>query len=473
MSLRNTAPERIDGPISGGQHGWAFGSPLSDLEQRGYQEAEWFIEGEAVRYRSTPVEEWDVDGRWSAEIGDKERYKTRILIHHPADPRQFNGIVLVYWNNVSLGFDLIRGESDECLNGFAFVGASVQRAGVHGFADDPLGLLAWDPERYGSLHIVTDDISYDIFTQVASTVGPNRLTQGGPNDPLGGLDVRHVVAIGASQSAARLLTYHNAIHPLTEVFDGYILQIHLGRGHPLEVGGNVLNPNYRTPAEAVNAVLNGCHRVRDDIGVPVIVVNSELEAIACARVRQPDSDTFRNWEVAGTCHQSLQGARLDAIKALRDFRRAGPIDEQMNRVPLQPVDDAALAAMRLWLQTSDPPPSQPHVTIAEFGLPGVPAELARDNLGLAIGGIRLPQIAEPLMCHSAVPLAEGIFPLLAGSSRPLPRSTLTDRYGDEEGYITEFVLAAERAIETGVLLRRDLPSLEGEARSEWAEALDR
>jgi hypothetical protein len=469
MAPSNAAPNRIDGPISGGQHGWSFGCPLFDLGERDYEIAEWFLEGEAARYQSAAVEEWTEDGRWSAEIAGSEKYKTRILVYRPTDPRQFNGIVLVYWNNVSLGFDLIRGESEECLNGYAFVGASVQRAGIHGFTDDPLGLVAWDEERYGSLHIATDDISYDIFTQVASAVGTNRINQGTPNDPLGGLDVRKVVAMGASQSAARLLTYHNALHPLTEVFDAYLLQIHFGRGHPLEVGERVLNPLHRTAEEAAAAVLNGCHRIRDDLGVPVFVVNSELEAIACARVRQPDSDTFRNWEVAGTCHQSLQGARLSAIKAMRDFGVANPVENRMNRISMQPVDDAALAAMRLWLETSDPPPSQPDMAMADAGAPGMPAELARDRLGLALGGIRLPQMEVPLMCHTAIPLTEGLFPLLAGSSRPFSRSMLIDRFGDKAAYMAQFALAAQSAMEAGVLLPRDLSRMEAEAREDWSE----
>ena len=52
--------------------------------------------------------------------------------------------------------------------------------------------------------------------------------------------------------------------------------------------------------------MRGSNLLRDDNGVPVFVVNSELEAIACYPVRQPDTETFRT-ESAGTCHVSAQG----------------------------------------------------------------------------------------------------------------------------------------------------------------------
>ena len=58
--------------------------------------------------------------------------------------------------------------------GYAVVLATVQRVGIDGFPTDSQGLAAWDPTRYGSLSIPTDDASYDIYTQVARAVGPNR-----------------------------------------------------------------------------------------------------------------------------------------------------------------------------------------------------------------------------------------------------------------------------------------------------------
>ena len=166
----------IRGPITGGSHGWAFRAlPLFDLAAHGYEEAEYFLSGEATTYRRDPRTEWGRDGRWTAEAAGRAPFTTRMLVYRPADPERFNHTAIVSWNNVTAGYELFQGESPEILQGgYAFVAASVQRVGVHGFSGANQGLAAWDPERYGSLSLPTDDASYDIFTQVARAVGPNR-----------------------------------------------------------------------------------------------------------------------------------------------------------------------------------------------------------------------------------------------------------------------------------------------------------
>jgi hypothetical protein len=190
----------IQGPIEGGAHGWAFGRPLFDLAAHGYVEAEYFLDGEATTYRREPGTEWGRDGRWMAEAAGRAPFKTRILVYRPADPEKFNHTAIVSWNNVTAGYELFQGESPEILQGgYAFVAASVQRVGIHGFPTNSQGLSTWDPQRYGSLSIPTDDASYDIFTQVARAVGPNRDRASNPGegvDPLAGLDVRKVIGMG-------------------------------------------------------------------------------------------------------------------------------------------------------------------------------------------------------------------------------------------------------------------------------------
>ena len=306
----------VTGPITGGRHGWSFGRPLADLDRYGYVENEYFLEGSATRYAPAAGTSLDRDGRWQVEGVETRPYKTRIIVIRPADPASFNGTVVASWNNVSAGYDLYNGESLEILEGgYAFVGVTTQRVGVHGLPPTPLGLAAWDPERYGSLSIEGDDYSYDIFTQAARVIGRDRPR--GPVDPLGGLDVRHVVAQGGSQSAGRLATYVNAVHPLAHAFDAYLLTIYFGSGSGLEVGDFVVN--LASPQVNRRPALTGSNLLRDDIDALVMVVNSELEAIACYDVRQPDTDHFRYWEAAGTCHVSVQGMEARRPKFVRDF----------------------------------------------------------------------------------------------------------------------------------------------------------
>jgi hypothetical protein len=464
--------QMIQGPVTGGKHGWAFGRPLFDLKTRGYVEEEYFLSGTATTWQQAPGTAWERDGRWQVAPKATVPYKTRVIVYRPADPKRFNGTVIVSWNNVTAGYELFGGESAEILEGgYAFVGATVQRVGVHGFPQINQGLAAWDPLRYGSLSIPTDDASFDIYTQVARAVGAKRGRSG--IDPLGGLDVRKVIALGASQSAARLSTYVNAIHTRERAFDGYLLQIYFGRGTPIEVGTAIRNIDWtqRFTSDTLPATLReiglfGDNLIRDDLDVPVMVVNSELEAVACHNVRQGDTDRYRYWESAGTSHTAKQSQDVRAAKYQREFGGPQPVLDDMNRISLTHYYDAALHHLNRWVHGGEPPPRQPLIEFA-----GHPADVVRDTHGIARGGVRLPQVEAPVAHNSALLLEPTRGLLLRGSNRPFDAATLNSLYRDEADYRAKFTQAAQRAVQAGVMLPRDLaPALE-EAVREYARAL--
>ena len=176
-------------------------------------------------------------------------YKTRLVVRRPTNPQRFNGTVILEWQNVTAGYDIdaswIGGNAKHFMReGYAWVGVSAQRVGVHQAGR----VRAWSPVRYGSLDVtaggtlVSDQLSYDIFSQAAQAVmHPVDV------DPLPGFDRKRILASGASQSASRLTIYYNSIEPLTGIFDGYLLL----------VGGGT---------------------VRTDLGIPVFKVQSETEA---------------------------------------------------------------------------------------------------------------------------------------------------------------------------------------------------
>lgn len=446
----------IQGPIAGGKHGWAFGRPIFDLSTRGYLEEEFFIAGDAITYRPVAGADWGRDGNWQAEPKGKMPFKTRFLVYRPADPKTFNGTVIVCWNNVTAGYELFHGESPEILEGgYAYVGASVQRAGVHGFSANPQGLVAWDPQRYGELSIPTDEGSYDVYAQVGRAVGSHRDRSG--IDPLGGLDVKKVIAIGASQSAGRLATYVNAIHPLDHVFDGFMLQIYFGAGAPLE-GDRILVP----PSRPVPARMpRGANLIRE-LDVPAMIVNSELEAIACYRVRQPDTNRFVTWEAAGTTHVPVQTQLVRNKKYEREFGVAPALPQSMNRIALTPYYDAALHHLKRWVDGGVPPPSQP---LIEFS--GEKPEVVRDQHGIAKGGIRLPQVEAPVATHSSIPITNDFSGSLRGSNHPFAATKLDALYGGEAKYLAIFEEAAQRASQAGVMLPRDVAPALGEAAQEY------
>ena len=234
----------------------------------------------------------------------------------------------------------------------------------------------------------------------------------------------------------------------------------------MEVGDAIVNINAPTTAGTGSRVgLRGSNVIREDLDVPVMVVNSELEAIACYDVRQPDTDRFRYWESAGTCHVAIQSMDVRAPKYEREFGVAQPVMQQMNRIAITPLYDAALHHLNRWVGGGEPPPSQP---LIEFS--GEPPQVVRDEHGIAVGGVRLPQAEVPVAQNSAIPLGQDIYSMLWGSSHPFDAATLDSLYADEEAYIAEFTKAAHAAVAEGVLLSRDVDPAITEARSEYRRA---
>ena len=102
-------------------------------------EQEFWLSGAASRYRMSAA---DAD---AVLIDAGHPYQTRLLVRRPRDPAKFNGTVIVEWLNVSTGqdIDFVYAATRELIlrEGYAWVGASVQRVGVE-------RLMAWNPTRY-------------------------------------------------------------------------------------------------------------------------------------------------------------------------------------------------------------------------------------------------------------------------------------------------------------------------------------
>ena len=451
---------KIQGPIQGGKYGWPFAASMLDMDTLNYSEHEYFIEGEAVRYRMRDGAEPDRRGFWQAENAGMANFKTRFIVYAPRDQADFNGTVVLTWNNVTAGHDLFQADSKSLFdNGFALVCLTTQKAGIEGLPPLHQGLHGWDAERYPDLQIPSDDLSFDIFSQVAELIGPHRAVK--DIDPMSGLKVERVIAQGASQSAGRLATFINAIAPIHNPIDGFILQIYFGRGTPLEVGDSLVDINKPQPGNPAER-LKGANLLRDDLDVPIFVVNSELEAIACFGVRQPNTQTMRFWEVAGTSHTSIQ-ARTTRQKLLdRDHVISRKVEAAINAIPIGPVYDVIYEHMQRWLTDGTLPPVFPSIDFE-----GTPPSPKRDESGIATGGIRLPQVEAPLAKNSAIPLTEDIFALLGGSCLPFSQAKLKTLYNDKTHFLALFSRAANAAVADGAITSRALDGLVEEAAESW------
>ncbi len=267
--------------------------------------------------------------------------------------------------------------------GYALISLSAQEAGA-------ASTKAMDPERYRSLLHPGDNYSYDIFSQAGQAVWDHA------DVLLDGLKPKRVLAAGESQSAYRLVSYANAVHPLVTVYDGYLLQSRLANAAPLAVADDV----------------SGSTEIRSDLGVPVLMFQTETDVNEATR--QADTSTYRLWEVAGTAHFDVYGGGIGlidtghgegavlAVEALLDPPSTvfGSIncDKPINAGPMSFVLSAAVDALNEWVTTGTPPASAETLRATDF----VPysAVYARDAQGNALGGIRTPFVDVPLAALS-------------------------------------------------------------------------
>ena len=103
---------------------------------------------------------------WRTRVGETAPYTTRAYVVRPVSEADFNGTVVLNWQNVTGGFDVGAPVVAELARGYAWVGLTTQKVGVDGTPAVVPGLPEWDPERYRGLEHPGDAWSYDIFTQL-------------------------------------------------------------------------------------------------------------------------------------------------------------------------------------------------------------------------------------------------------------------------------------------------------------------
>ncbi len=80
---------------------------------------------------------------------------------------------------------------------------------------------------------------------------------------LGGLKPKQIIAIGESQSAGRLVTYIDAVHPLVDVYDGFLVHSRMGGGSPLSQAPQPSVPSRpRRPSATTSACPCSCSKPR-------------------------------------------------------------------------------------------------------------------------------------------------------------------------------------------------------------------
>lgn len=455
-------PPTVSGPVTGGNGIQAIGVGY-DFASIGYDFDEYFFAGDAAGYQ--PAGKLQRDGKWSVKEVSRAPYKTRMVVIKPTDPRKFNGTVVVEWFNVTGGVDagptLINAHNQILRSGAAWVGVTTQAVGVTGAANTVQsttvnipkgGLVHSDPTRYGTLSHPGDLYSYDIFTQAGLAIRG----KGKGVHPFAGFDVKRLIGAGESQSAGRMTTYVDAIQPIAREYDGFLIY---SRGAtPAPFGNRETNATDRTiPAGTL---------IRSDINVPVFTFETEYDVsvLGYADARQPNSTTFRVWEITSGSHQDAYSASGIALTDLGNgvaeatlldpananggaLGCAQPINAAAHYAPLE----AALSHLETWISKGTPPPIFPRIKTTGSG---TAIKVVRDQLGIAEGGLRTPIVEVPLAVNTGDNTNSPDFCSVFGHTRPLDAATLAHLYPNGSAdYVKAFDKAADQAVTSGIWLK--------------------
>ena len=423
-SFEITGPIPSDAAGTGSLNGIHSASAI-ELAKYGYVEEEYFIEGTANTYVSD-AEQPMIN---AAIASEGHRYRTRLVVRRPK-AEDFNGVVVIEWMNVTGGvdkdIDWWQSGAHLVANGYAYIFVSAQQMGID-------NILAWSPNRYAGLDathdgtVKNDASSYDIFSAVAKAVRREGEPASESVDILAGLRARQIIATGHSQSASRLAVYLNTIHPIDPVFDGVIVH----------GGGGV---------------------IRDDQPVKIFKLMAETDMIRRSATPQPNSDNFRQWEVAGSSHVDVpfeieygkvraqqEGLPIDNISP----RDSGCELPAYSTVPFRHVMNAAFEHMVRWIDDGVAPPIAEPISVVR-AFPAV--EFARDERGNVLGGIRLAEHAVPTAKNTGLNTGSNRFCFLYGSHEPFDSATLRSLYPSKAAYVESVRRVAQENAAKGFIL---------------------
>jgi Alpha/beta hydrolase domain len=419
------------------------------LSQVGYEQSEYFISGTATSYTSSnPL---TTDGRWSVTANSTAPYETRVVVNRPVNPNKFNGTVVVEWLNVSGGLDdapeWVSTHNELIRDGFAWVGVSAQAVGVN-------ALKSSDLTRYGSLTHPGDSYSYDIFSQAGQAIWDNS------TQLLGGLIPRHVLAAGESQSADRLTTYIDGVAPVVNVYNGYLVHSRIGSPAALS----------QSPQPTVNVPISV--QFRSDISTPVFEFETETDVSGTTLYdRQPNTNRFRLWEVAGASHYDYYGlfvgpgdtgngeGAVSNLAAMQNPPSAvpglGTCTDPINTSGTHWVLDTAIWWLNQWVAHGFAPPTPPLMQVTS--IPGQPVAFATDANGNVLGGVRTPQLDAPIATLSGIGNSGGLagFCSLFGRTIPFSSGQLAALYPSHASFVFRWDLATLKDLFGGYLLLPD------------------
>jgi hypothetical protein len=138
----------------------------------------------------------------------------------------------------------------------------------------------------------------------------------------------------------------------------------------------------------------------------------------------------------------------------------------INAGPQHYVASAAIRKLDRWARRGIPPAPAPRLeTVAGS------ATIVRDEHGIAVGGIRTPQVDVPIATFSG----EGQFGracALLGTTTPFDAATLDSLYPDHRSYVSAVRKATKAAVRAGFISRIDSREIKAAATASVIGRLD-
>lgn len=438
------------------------GTEYVDLEQRGYEEEEYYLSGVAPAITA--------DGKIAANAP----YVTRFLIRKPKDPARFNGTVIIepfsWFGERAAGWILTRDYLTR--RGYAFVGYTLNINAPPRdpkFPPDASG-NSQDARQYGG--IVNFDFmrrfDYARYAPLGSYYDEHRFRRGGAPDPF------VPQAQGISAGLALLLKSNlpdgpavglriERVYVNTWAVNAQIWMDYLDQGRHQQwrmPDGRPLIDAYMTGRLAYGEVAGPSLRVPRHMpqDAPFVTVFSQSETLHDAAegiALPPDTDRprLRYYEVMGTPH--LRKADLGTGEVEPMPNQGGkPNDPRCQQIYDEPSEmpfSALLDGLDRWVRLGLPMPREQRVTRRGKGV-------ARDSrTGNIIGGVQPPWIMAPAAEYwTDYETGCGV---VYDTKVPYSAARLRALYGDYDTYLRRYEQAKRQSVAQGYLLPEDAPNL--------------
>jgi hypothetical protein len=189
--------------------------------------------------------------------------------------------------------------------------------------------------------------------------------------------------------------------------------------------------------------------------VPVfdLATGGDMVTLDAHHTRQPASDSYRRWELAGAAH--AEESRW--VVAPGDELPMGPgCDVPINTAPHDAFVKAGLRRLTDWVGTGAVTLQSPDIELRDAE---VADPIRRDQHGNAVGGVRLPQVEAPTATLDGLRnvVADGgpgglNFCRLFGHTMPFDAETLGALHPNHAAFVERFVTAVDALEQAGYLL---------------------